>query len=119
MRDGIRLFKFYLLVGREMQLMRFHERRHDPFKQWKVTEIDLAAISKWDEYSRAQDDMLRFTHTAISPWTLVHANDQRRARLECMRAVLLAVDYVGKDTKAVGEADLRIVGSGPEYLAAD
>jgi polyphosphate kinase 2 (PPK2 family) len=116
-RDGIRLFKFYLLVGREMQLMRFHERRHDPFKQWKVTEIDLAAVSKWDDYSRAQTDMLRFTHTATSPWTLIHANDQRRARLECMRAVLLAIDYEGKDAKAVGEADRKIVGSGPEYLA--
>ncbi len=116
-RDGIRLFKFYLLVGREMQLTRFHERRHDPFKQWKVTEIDLAAVSKWDDYSRAQTDMLRFTHTAISPWTLIHANDQRRARLECMRAVLLAIDYEGKDAKAVGEADRKIVGSGPEYLA--
>ena len=48
-RDGIRLFKFYLVIGREMQLLRFHERRHDPFKRWKITDIDLAAIDKWDD----------------------------------------------------------------------
>jgi polyphosphate kinase 2 len=50
-RDGIKLFKFYLSIGREMQLKRFHERRHDPFKRWKITDIDLAAIDKWDAYS--------------------------------------------------------------------
>jgi polyphosphate kinase 2 len=56
-RDGIRMFKFFLTIGREMQLLRFHERRHDPLKQWKLTDIDLAAISKWDEYSQAQNDL--------------------------------------------------------------
>jgi polyphosphate kinase 2 (PPK2 family) len=110
---GIRLFKFYLKVGREMQLKRFHERRHDPFKQWKITEIDLAAMDKWDEYTRAEADMLRFTNTATSPWIVIHANDQRRARLEAIRAVLLAVDYEGKDEKAIGALDPKITGIGP------
>jgi polyphosphate kinase 2 len=116
-RDGIRLYKLYLLVGREMQLKRFHERRHDPFKQWKLTEIDLAAIGKWDEYSNAEAEMFRFTHTATSPWTIIHANDQRRARLESIRVVLAGLDYRGKDKKAVGEVDANIVGSGPVFLA--
>ena len=118
-RDGIRLFKLYLTVGREMQLKRFHERRHDPFKQWKITEIDLAALHKWDDYSRAEAEMFRFTHTATSPWTIIHANDQRRARLEAMRVVLSAVDYRGKDKNAVGTVDPQIVGSGPAFLARD
>lgn len=109
---GIRLFKFYLKVGREMQLKRFHERRHDPFKQWKITEIDLAAIDKWDDYTRAEADMLRFTNTQTSPWTVIHANDQRRARLEAIRCVLLAVDYEGKDAKAIGKIDPKITSSG-------
>ena len=115
-RDNIRFFKIYLTVGREMQLKPFHERRHDPFKQWKVTEIDLAAIGKYDDYSRAEADMLRFTHTAASPWTVINANDQRRARLEAMRVILSAIDYKGKDAKAVGATDPKITMSGAEYL---
>jgi polyphosphate kinase 2 (PPK2 family) len=116
-RDGIRFFKIYLTVGREMQLKRFHERRHDPFKQWKVTEIDIVAIGKYDDYSRAEVDMLRHTQTAKSPWTVIAANDQRRARLEAMRVILSALDYAGKDEKAIGEIDPKITMSGADYLA--
>jgi len=116
-QDGIRLFKFYLTVGREMQLKRFHERRHDPLKQWKLTDIDLKAIGKWDDYTRAQTEMFRYTHTATAPWSIVHANDQRRARLETIRAVLLTIDYEGKDKKSVGTPDPQIIGQGLEFLA--
>jgi polyphosphate kinase 2 len=117
-RDGIRLFKFYLSIGREMQLKRFHERRHDPFKRWKITEIDLAAIDKWDDYSRAQADIFRSTHTVAAPWTVIRANDQRRARLEAIRFVLSQMNYEGKDARAVGKPDPLIVGSGPGFFDA-
>jgi polyphosphate kinase 2 len=117
-RDGIRLFKFYLTLGREMQLKRFHERRHDPFKRWKLSPIDVAAIAKWDDYSRAQAEMFRYTHTAACPWTVVRANDQRRARLEAMRTVLSRLDYEGKDAKIVGRPDPLIVCTGPDFLAS-
>jgi polyphosphate kinase 2 len=116
-RDNIRFFKIYLTVGREMQLKRFHERRHDPFKQWKVTDIDIAAIGRYDDYTRAEADMLRFTHTAASPWTVINANDQRRARLEAMRVLLTALDYAGKDAKAIGAIDPNLTTSGADYLA--
>ncbi|MGE3066637.1 MAG: polyphosphate kinase 2 [Hyphomicrobiaceae bacterium] len=115
-RDGIHLFKFYLDIGREMQWKRFHRRRHDPLRRWKITEIDLAAIPKWDEYTKAKEDIFRFTHTAASPWTVIRANDKRRTRLESIRTVLAALDYDGKDKKAVGKPDPRIVGSGPEFF---
>ncbi|PPD29527.1 MAG: polyphosphate kinase 2 [Hyphomicrobium sp.] len=115
-RDGIHLFKFYLTIGREAQLKRFHERRHDPLKQWKLTDIDLAAMTKWDDYSKAQHDLFRFTHTATSPWTVIRANDQRRARLEAIRVILSTLDYEGKDPRIVAAPDPRIVGSGPEYF---
>ncbi len=115
-RDNIRFFKIYLTVGREMQLMRFHERRHDPFKRWKVTDVDIAAIGKYDDYSRAEANMLRFTHTATSPWTVINANDQRRARLEAMRVILSGLDYAGKDKKAIGAIDPALTMSGAEYL---
>jgi polyphosphate kinase 2 len=115
-RDGIRLFKFFLTVGREMQLKRFHERRHNPLKQWKLSPIDLQALGHWDDYSKAQIEMFRFTHTAIAPWTVIRANDQRRARLETIRTVLSAIEYEGKDKKAVGRADPLIAGNGPEFF---
>jgi polyphosphate kinase 2 len=116
-RDGVKLFKFYLTLGREMQLKRFHERRHDPFKRWKLSPIDIAAIEKWDDYSRAQTEMFRYTHTASCPWTVVRANDQRRARLEAMRTVLSVLDYKGKDANKVGKPDPLIAGSGPDFFA--
>lgn len=117
-RDNIRFLKLYLTVGREMQLKRFHERRHNPFKQWKVTDIDRAAIGKFDDYSTAEVEMLRFTHTATSPWTVINANDQRRARLEAIRVILSALDYTKKDKAAIGAIDPKITMSGAEYLAS-
>lgn len=115
-RDGVRLFKFYLEIGREMQLKRFHERRHDPLKRWKISDIDMAAMSKWDAYSDAKEEMFRYTHTPTTPWTVILSNDQRRSRLEAIRCVLAACDYEGKDAKIVGKTDPRIVGSGPEFF---
>jgi polyphosphate kinase len=115
-RDGIRFFKIYLEIGREMQLLRFHERRHDPLKRWKITDMDLAAMEKWSEYTQAKEEMFRFTHTAVAPWTVILANDQRRARLEAIRLVLGALDYDGKDAKAIGTTDPRITGAGPEFF---
>jgi polyphosphate kinase 2 len=115
-RDGIRLFKFFLTIGREMQLKRFHERRHDPLKGWKLSPIDIAALEKYEDYTKAQIDLFRFTSTTIAPWTVVRANDQRRARLETIRTVLSAIDYAGKDVKAIGKVDPLIVGSGPEFF---
>ncbi len=115
-RDGIRLFKFYLEIGQEMQMKRFHERRHDPVKQWKITDIDIAAMAKWDEYTRAKEDMFRFTHTAACPWTVILGNDQRRSRLEAMRVVLAAIDYTDKDRTVVGAADAKLVGSTADFF---
>ncbi len=115
-RDGIRFIKVYLEIGREMQLTRFHERRHDPLKRWKISDIDLAAIAKWDDYTAAKEDMFRFTSTAVAPWTVILTNDQRRARLEAIRVLLNAIDYEGRDRKAIGRADDRIVGTGPDFF---
>ncbi len=117
-RDDIYFFKFFLTIGRETQLKRFHDRRHSALKHWKISAIDLAALDKWDAYSTARDEMLRFTHTATCPWTIVHANDKRRARLNTMRAVLSQIDYEGKDDQVVGQPDPKIVQSGEDFLAS-
>jgi polyphosphate kinase 2 len=113
--DGIVLFKFYLDIGREMQLKRFHERRHNPLKIWKLSPIDYAALSKWEEYSQARDVMLKATHTKETPWTVVRANDKKRAHLAVIRHILASVDYRGKDRHIIGKPDGRILG-GPQLI---
>jgi polyphosphate kinase 2 len=114
--EGIFFFKFYLDIGREMQLKRFHDRRHDPLKVWKLSSMDIAALTKWDDYSEKRDRMLKETHTEFAPWTVIHANDKRRARVNLIRHMLKTIDYDGKDKKAIGKLDDKIIGSGPNFL---
>jgi len=114
---GIVLFKFWLNIGREMQFKRFHERRHNPLKIWKLSPIDYAALGKWDAYTEARDRMLAKTHRPETPWTVVLANDKRRARLAIVRHVLSAIDYPGKSDKVVGRRDASIIG-GPSLVGA-
>ncbi|WP_040668060.1 polyphosphate kinase 2 [Rhizobium giardinii] len=114
--DGIHLFKFWLDIGREMQLKRFHDRRHDPLKVWKLSPMDIAALTKWDLYTEARNQMLEETHTEHAPWTIVHSNDKRRARLDIIRHMLKTLDYDGKDENAIGEIDGKILGSGPGFV---
>jgi len=118
-KDGIRLFKFWLSIGREMQLKRFHDRRHDPLKTWKLSPIDLEALNKWDDYSKARDRMLERTDCAHAPWTVIRANDKRRLRLNVIRTVLNGFEYEGKDKKAIGKIDDKIVLSAEEFLKMD
>jgi polyphosphate kinase 2 len=115
--EGILLFKLWLTVGRAEQLRRFLAREADPLKQWKLSQIDIDGLSKWDEYSRAIAETLEKTDLKFAPWTLVKADDKYRARLACMQAVLSAIDYKGKDAKVACVADDKIVG-GPEFLGA-
>jgi polyphosphate kinase 2 len=115
-RDGIHVFKFWLAIGREMQLKRFHDRRHDPLKQWKFSDIDIAAMSKWDSYTDAGHRMLRETSTEQAPWYVILANDKRRARLELIRVMLSKLDYNGKDSDAVGMVNDRIVIEPERYI---
>lgn len=115
--DGVRLFKFWLTIGREMQLKRLHDRRHDPLKRWKLSPIDYAGLGLWDAYSEAAERMLRLTHADAAPWTVVRANDKKRLRLELIRKILLATPYTGRDLAAIGEADRKIVLDAPAFLA--
>jgi polyphosphate kinase 2 len=115
-RDGIRLFKIWLTVSRDEQLKRFYERKNDILKSWKLSPVDFAAVSKWHDYSTAIADIFRRTDTADAPWTVVDANDQRRARLQSMKLVLSALDYDGKDAEAVGSVDPELVTTGLDYV---
>lgn len=114
--DGIRLFKFWLTIGRETQIKRLHARRHDPLKRWKLSPIDYAGLNLWDSYSHAIERMLHATHTKDTPWTVVHANDKRRLRLAVIRHLLLNIPYRGRDLKAIGGADERILMDADRFL---
>lgn len=115
-QDGIRFFKFWLDIGREMQLKRFHDRRHDPLKIWKLSPMDIAAFDKWDDYTAKRDRMLKETHSEHAPWTVVRANDKRRARLNLIRYILQSLDYDDKDVNNIGKLDKKIVCGGLDFL---
>lgn len=114
--DGIHLFKFWLSIGREMQLKRFHDRRHDPLKIWKLSPIDLEALARWDAYTAARDEMLKRTDCAHAPWTVVRTNDKRRGRINLIQSVLHRMDFPGKDLEAIGEIDRNITLGAQAFL---
>ncbi len=113
--EGIVLVKLWLNVGRAEQLRRFLKREKDPLKQWKLSWIDVEGLKKWDEYTAAIGETLTKTDTEHAPWTVIRADDKARARIAAIQTVLSAVDYAGKDRKAIGKVDSRICG-GPGIL---
>jgi len=104
------LFKFWFSVTRQEQLRRFHSRKHDPLKQWKLSPIDVASLERWDEYTEARRSMFFNTDTADAPWTVVKSDDKKRARINCIRFFLNKLDYPDKDTSVVFPPDELIVG---------
>ncbi len=109
--SDIILYKFWFSVTRQEQLRRFHSRKHDPLKQWKLSPIDVASLERWDDYTEARQSMFFNTDTADAPWTVVKSDDKKRARISCMRYFLNSLDYPDKDTSVVYQPDELIVGS--------
>lgn len=93
LESGIILIKYWLEVSMENQTLRFKERITDPRKLWKLSPMDLESHKRWYDYSRARDAMFAATDTAHSPWYVVDANDQRRARLNCISHLLSLIPY--------------------------
>jgi len=114
--EGIFFFKFWLDISQEMQLKRFHDRHHSPLTNWKFGAMDIAGITRWDDYTRMRDQMIEDTHTNHAPWIVVRSNDKRRARIETIRHVLRALDYDGRDLDAIGKPDPKVIGQGPKQL---
>jgi polyphosphate kinase 2 len=116
-REGIHFFKFWLDIGQEMQLKRFHERRHSPLRNWKFSPIDVAGMSQWNDYTHMRDIMLERTHVDHARWIIVRGNDKRRSRIAVVRHVLWRIDYAGRDLDRIGREDGLIIGEGPRFLA--
>ena len=111
--EGIVFLKIWLEVGRAEQLKRFLDREGDLLKQWKLSQIDVDGLGKWDAYCAAIDETLEKTHFDHAPWTVILSDDKKRARLAALQTILSAVDYAGKDAVVIGKVDDKICG-GPE-----
>jgi polyphosphate kinase len=91
--DGVMLRKYWFSVSPDEQERRFRERLDNPLKRWKLSPMDLESITRWDEYSRAKDEMLAHTDTEQAPWTIVESEDKRRARLNMIAHLLSSVPW--------------------------
>ena len=90
---GLTLIKLWLEVGNKEQERRFEARVNDPVRQWKLSPMDLPSRSRWYEYSRARDAMLKATDTRIAPWYIVRSDDKRRARLNTIAHILKLIPH--------------------------
>ena len=97
--DGIHLLKYWFSVSDVEQERRFHARRDDPMRRWKLSPMDLESITRWEDYSRAKDEM--FVHTDIpeARWNVVESEDKRRARINMISHLLSAVPYTEMPAK--------------------
>ncbi len=91
--DGVLLRKYWFSVSDGEQGRRFRARLEDPMRQWKLSSMDLESITRWEDYSRAKDEM--FVHTDIpeAPWFVVESEDKRRARINMIAHLLSTIGY--------------------------
>jgi polyphosphate kinase len=92
-RSGIILIKYWFSVSDEEQEKRFQSRLDDPTRRWKLSPMDIESRNRWEDYSRAKDEMFAHTDTDESPWWVVNADDKRHARLNCISHLLSQVPY--------------------------
>jgi polyphosphate kinase 2 len=111
--SGIILVKYWLEVGPEEQTRRLESRIDDPRKIWKLSDMDLLSYSKWDDYSRARDDMFATTDTAWAPWFVAHSDDKKRARLNVISHLLERIPYEPLPTKPVTLPKRKVHAAGP------
>jgi polyphosphate kinase len=92
-RSGIILIKYWFSITDEEQQFRFLMRIHDPLKQWKLSPMDVQSRARWEQYTKAKEEMLHRTHIPEAPWWVVEAVDKKRARLNCIAHLLTQVPY--------------------------
>src|SRR5215470_17467967 len=92
-RSGVVLLEYWFSIKDETQQFRFLMRIHDPLKQWKLSPMDVQARARWEQYTKAKEEMLHRTHIPEAPWWVVEAVDKKRARLNCIAHLLRQVPY--------------------------
>jgi len=100
-RSGIQLVKYWFSISDEEQNSRFMGRIQDPLKQWKLSPMDLESRRRWEDYTRAKEIMLERTHNPDAPWWVVHADDKKKARLNCISHLLGLVPYTDVEKPTV------------------
>lgn len=99
--DGVILRKYWFSVSDEEQLRRFKSRLNDPVRRWKLSPMDLESVYRWEDYSRAKDQMMVHTDTPLSPWYVVESEIKKHARLNMIAHLLSTIDYYDVDIPKV------------------
>ncbi|OEU48668.1 MAG: polyphosphate kinase 2 [Desulfobulbaceae bacterium S3730MH12] len=115
-KDGIKLFKFYFSVSKDVQKERFDSRKHDLLKQYKISPVDNLAQKYWNDYSIRKFQMLSETNRTIAPWTIIRSDVKKTARLNCMKFILSEMDYEGKVAPEKLAIDPKVIISGIDEL---
>jgi polyphosphate kinase 2 len=115
-KDGIKLFKFYFSVSKAVQKERFDSRKTDPLKHYKLSPVDNLAQEYWDQYSIRKFQMLTETNRTIAPWTIIRSDNKKKARINCMKAILSSMDYENKLSEKELTPDSDIVVSGIDEI---
>ncbi len=112
-RSGTILIKLYFSVTKEEQARRFERRKTDPLRQWKLSEVDLQAQEKWDDFTEQKYEMFKKTHTSSAPWTVIRSDDKHKARLNAMKVILNSAPYdrLNPDLDFVPDPEIVISGS--------
>ena len=111
-RQGTVIVKLYFSVTKEEQAYRFERRKNDPLRQWKLSEVDLQAQERWDDFTNQKYEMLKRTHSNHAPWTVIRSNDKHAARLNAVRTILNSVPYERGDQELDFVPDPQVVISG-------
>jgi polyphosphate kinase 2 len=119
-RDLVRqdtiLVKLYFSVTKDEQARRFERRKTDPLRQWKLSEVDLQAQDRWDDFTNVKYEMLKRSHTIDAPWTVVRSNDKHLARLNAIKTILNAVPCERHDPSLDFALDENVIVSGSREL---
>lgn len=115
-RQGTILVKLYFSVTKDEQARRFERRKTDPLRQWKLSEIDVQAQDRWDDFTHQKYEMLRRTHTSWAPWTIIRSNNKAKARLNAIKTILNAVPYERANPELDFVPDPDVVVSGAREL---
>ena len=99
--DGVLLRKYWFSVSNDEQDRRFHARLDDPLRSWKLSPMDAESILRWEDYSRAKDEMFLFTDIPEAPWYVVEGDDKRSARINMIAHLLSTLDYVDVKQRTV------------------
>ena len=104
-RSGIIVLKYWFSISDEEQQLRFMMRIHDPMRQWKLSPMDLESRVRWEDYTKAKEEMFSRTNIPEAPWYIVEGNDKKRERLNCIEHILSQIPYSEVDNQKIDLPD--------------